>query len=470
MVDADTQQKQPAFDHTRLADALSRASRPRLLAHAAAVPDLHLQRRAERDRDDHRRRALDVHAGRLRVPHAGRAAARRDSPRHHAARCAATCPRVDAAAAHVARRQVDGVHRQLQRRRSARSAATSASTLSTDGSEGNYYDGASIAWSPDSSKLVAYRIRPGYRRLVHYVASSPEDQLQPEHWAHAVRQARRPARPRAAGAVRRRAARSRSPIDSRLFPNPYDMSDLVWRKDSRAFTFEYNQRGHQVFRVIEVDAQTGAARAVDLRRAEDVFLLQPLGRDAAGRQALSLRPRRRQGSGLDVGARRLESPLSDRRRDRRGEEPDHQGRVAGAPRDQGGRGEAAAVVQRRRHERPGKDPYFQHYYRINLDGTRPDAADQRRRQPHRRVLVGHDSSSSITTRASICASVAGAATRGRRRLSRRRGDREGRHHRAREGRLEGARGVRREGPRRHHRHLGPGVEADATSIRRRSIR
>ncbi len=51
-------------------------------------------------------------------------------------------------------------------------------------------------------------------------------------------------------------------IDSRLFPNPYDMSDLVWRKDSRAFSFEYNQRGHQVFRVIEVDAQTGAARAV----------------------------------------------------------------------------------------------------------------------------------------------------------------------------------------------------------------
>jgi dipeptidyl aminopeptidase/acylaminoacyl peptidase len=36
----------------------------------------------------------------------------------------------------------------------------------------------------------------------------------------------------------------------------------VWRADSRAFTFEYNQRGHQVYRVIEVDAATGAARAV----------------------------------------------------------------------------------------------------------------------------------------------------------------------------------------------------------------
>src|SRR5207247_2308582 len=37
---------------------------------------------------------------------------------------------------------------------------------------------------------------------------------------------------------------------------------LVWRKDARAFTFEYNERGHQVYRVIEVDAATGEARAV----------------------------------------------------------------------------------------------------------------------------------------------------------------------------------------------------------------
>ncbi len=54
--------------------------------------------------------------------------------------------------------------------------------LSADGSEGNYYDLASVAWSPDSSRLAAYRIRPGYRRYVHYVESSPEDQLQPRSW------------------------------------------------------------------------------------------------------------------------------------------------------------------------------------------------------------------------------------------------------------------------------------------------
>src|SRR5918994_6684657 len=53
--------------------------------------------------------------------------------------------------------------------------------LSTDGSEGNYYDLDSLSWSPDSAKIAVYKVRPGFRRFVHYVASSPEDQLQPKH-------------------------------------------------------------------------------------------------------------------------------------------------------------------------------------------------------------------------------------------------------------------------------------------------
>jgi hypothetical protein len=52
--------------------------------------------------------------------------------------------------------------------------------LSTDGSEGNAYELSSIAWSPDSKKIAAYRVKPGYRRQVHYIESSPEDQLQPK--------------------------------------------------------------------------------------------------------------------------------------------------------------------------------------------------------------------------------------------------------------------------------------------------
>ena len=49
-------------------------------------------------------------------------------------------------------------------------------------------------------------------------------------------------------------------VDNTLFPTPYSNGRIEWRKDSRAFTFEYNQRGHQVYRVIEVNAATVTAR------------------------------------------------------------------------------------------------------------------------------------------------------------------------------------------------------------------
>ena len=308
-VDADTQQKQPSFDHPRLADALSRAAGRAYSAHAPALPELHLQRRAERHRNDHRRRALDVHARRLFLPHAGSAAARARSAAASAARCAATLlpapprPRMSPDGKWMA--FIDNYNVAIRPFGGDKRMA-----LSTDGSEGNYYDGASIAWSPDSSKLAAYRIRPGYRRLVHYVASSPEDQLQPRALGRCSTPSRATCSISSSRCCSTCAARSRSRSTRGCSPNPYDMSDLVWRKDSRALHVRIQPaRPPGVPRDRSRRADRRGARG-DLRRAEDVFLLQPLRRDAAGRQALSLRPRRRQGSRLDVGARRLEPSLS----------------------------------------------------------------------------------------------------------------------------------------------------------------
>src|SRR5438067_11834660 len=58
------------------------------------------------------------------------------------------------------------------------------------------------------------------------------------------------------------AAHTETIIDNTLFPNAYNMTRIEWRHDGCAFTFEYNQRGHQIYRVIEVYAKTGKARAI----------------------------------------------------------------------------------------------------------------------------------------------------------------------------------------------------------------
>ncbi len=239
--------------------------------------------------------------------------------------------------------------------------------LSTDGSEGNYYDAASIAWSPDSTRVAAYRVRPGYRRLVHYVSSSPEDQLQPEHWA--IQYAKpgdlldleQPVLFEVRG-------QKQITIDSRLFPNPFDLSELVWRKDSRGFTFEYNQRGHQVFRLIEVDAQTGAARAVISEEPKTFFYYN---RSAATLQA-GKRYRHELADGKEVVW------MSER------DGWNHLYLIDGATggvkaQITKGAWPVRHVVKVDEDKRQlwfsaggmtaGQDPYFQHYYRINLDGT-----------------------------------------------------------------------------------------------------
>src|SRR5581483_9769610 len=47
-------------------------------------------------------------------------------------------------------------------------------------------------------------------------------------------------------------------------------------EDSRGFTFEYNQRGHQAYRVIEVNAQTGAAHALIDEESKTFIDYRPL--------------------------------------------------------------------------------------------------------------------------------------------------------------------------------------------------
>ncbi|MFN8861592.1 MAG: DPP IV N-terminal domain-containing protein [Gemmatimonas sp.] len=133
--------------------------------------------------------------------------------------------------------------------------------LSFDGRDIAPYSAASLRWSPDGTRLVAWRVTPGDRRLVKYVLSSPADQLQPRDTARVyekpgdVRDLREPV----LFDVRTKQA---IVIDRALFPNPYSITQPVWRADSRAVSFEYNERGHQVYRILEADAATGAVHVV----------------------------------------------------------------------------------------------------------------------------------------------------------------------------------------------------------------
>ena len=56
--------------------------------------------------------------------------------------------------------------------------------------------------------------------------------------------------------------RKQLPVCDDLFPTPYRVNEFRWASDSSRFTFVYNQRGHQVLRLLAVDAKDGSVRTI----------------------------------------------------------------------------------------------------------------------------------------------------------------------------------------------------------------
>lgn len=132
--------------------------------------------------------------------------------------------------------------------------------LSYDGGVGEYYS-SYMKWSPDSKKLMAYRVKPAEKHIIHYIESSPEDQLQPKHYSYEY--------PKPGDAIPQKypqlfdiLAKKHIKLNDAMLPEQYSINEIDWSKDGSYFTFEYNKRGHQVYQVIRVDANTGESRVI----------------------------------------------------------------------------------------------------------------------------------------------------------------------------------------------------------------
>ncbi|MCU0880114.1 MAG: DPP IV N-terminal domain-containing protein, partial [Pirellulaceae bacterium] len=123
---------------------------------------------------------------------------------------------------------------------SAASESPEAVQLTTDGTAEHYYEG-NVRWAPDSSRFV--------------------DQLQPKLHTHDyLKPGDRIAQSKPC--LFEIASKKQIPIDDSLFQNPWDISQLRWSADSRRLTLLYNQRGHQVVRLVAIAADTGEAGTI----------------------------------------------------------------------------------------------------------------------------------------------------------------------------------------------------------------
>ena len=135
-----------------------------------------------------------------------------------------------------------------------------ATQLTFDGSPRDAFR-SSLFWSPDSKKLAAIQERKAEKRIVHFVESAPKGQLQPVLQSFDYVKPGDPLdhpRPRLFDI----GSKKEVPVSQELFSNPWRLSDFRWERDSSRFSFLYNQRGHQVLRLVGIDASTGEASTI----------------------------------------------------------------------------------------------------------------------------------------------------------------------------------------------------------------
>lgn len=126
--------------------------------------------------------------------------------------------------------------------------------LSLDGSAADKY--IEFHWSPNSQKIAAFKEIQNPARKIPLIESSPSTQIQP------ILQWREYNKPGDVLPIRRPAlfdvaTGTKVDIVTSPFENQYEMSFGIWYTDSKNFTFEFNQRGHQAYQLVKVEAATG---------------------------------------------------------------------------------------------------------------------------------------------------------------------------------------------------------------------
>jgi dipeptidyl aminopeptidase/acylaminoacyl peptidase len=131
--------------------------------------------------------------------------------------------------------------------------------ITKDGKDGDLYK-QPFHWSSDSKYVVAWKQHQGGDRKVTVVESSPRTQLQPRVQTYNYLKPGDEIQQSFPVLIDVRNQKE-VPLDRKLFANPWSLDCLRWDSDDKRFTFLYNQRGHQVMRVVAVDVATGQVSA-----------------------------------------------------------------------------------------------------------------------------------------------------------------------------------------------------------------
>ncbi|MCH2060318.1 MAG: S9 family peptidase [Verrucomicrobiales bacterium] len=232
--------------------------------------------------------------------------------------------------------------------------------LSSDGKPENSYHGP--FWSPNSKALISFRVEPGKIGDVHLLESSPRE------GGRAKLQTRRYALPGDKFTAHElnwfdveRKTQAKPKVGIIDFRGPA----LRWTPDGRYCRYQKIDRGHQRFRIIELDMFTGKHRNI-IDEVSETFIWTEHAKDLGVplvnwlRKSeeiihISERDGWRHLYLIDIATGRIKNQITKgeyvvRYVDRIDEDK-------------------RQVWFRASGKNPGQDPYLMHYYRVNFDGT-----------------------------------------------------------------------------------------------------
>jgi dipeptidyl aminopeptidase/acylaminoacyl peptidase len=115
-------------------------------------------------------------------------------------------------------------------------------------------------WAPGFGHVVVFERVAAQDHPVHLIESSPTDQVEPRMRTIQYLKPGDQIEQRWPRLFARDGPEVR--VSRELFGNPWSIEECRWSADGTTFFFTYNQRGHQVFRQLAMDAATGTVRTV----------------------------------------------------------------------------------------------------------------------------------------------------------------------------------------------------------------
>lgn len=150
--------------------------------------------------------------------------------------------------------------------------------LTTDGVDTCYYSSWG-SWSNDGKYYATVLIKPAPKHYVTYTLSSPTDQVQPKYSNQEYAKPGDSLNYRIPVVVDVFNKKTIYPKSTALFASQYEVTSPRWDDNCKTMTFEFNERGHKTFRVLEMDLQGNVRTLIEEKNDKYVAYSRNLRRD-----------------------------------------------------------------------------------------------------------------------------------------------------------------------------------------------